>query len=40
MEETREETQAVAEAEEDNLLPLKDQPQPHNKSHNCREMSE
>jgi hypothetical protein len=39
VEETREET-LVAEEEDDNPLPLKDQPQPHNKSHNRREMSE
>jgi hypothetical protein len=39
VEETREETLVVVE-EEDNPLPLKDQPQPHNKSLNCREMSE
>ena len=37
MEETQEEILA-AEEEEDNPLPLKDQPQPHNKSRNHREM--
>jgi hypothetical protein len=40
VEEIREETQVAVEEEEDNPLPLKDQLQPHNRSHNCREMSE
>ena len=35
-EEVREETQAAKEAEDD-PLPLKDQPQPHNRSHNHKE---
>jgi hypothetical protein len=39
VEEIREETLAVEE-EEDNPLPLKDQPQPHNKSRNHRETLE
>ena len=39
VEEVQEETQAVEEVE-DNLLPLKDQLQPHNKSHNHKETSE
>jgi hypothetical protein len=38
VEEVREEIQAAEEAE-DNPLPLKDQPQPHNKSRNHKEMS-
>ena len=39
MEEIREETLA-AEKEEDNPPPLKDPPQPHNKSHNRKETLE
>ena len=38
VEEVWEETQEVEEVE-DNPLPLKDQPQPHNKFHNHKEMS-
>jgi hypothetical protein len=40
VEETRGETQAAVEEEEDNPLPLKDQLQPHNKSRNRKETSE
>jgi hypothetical protein len=39
VEEVWEETQVVEEAEDD-PLPLKDQPQPHNKFHSHKRMSE
>jgi hypothetical protein len=39
VEEVQKETWVVEEVEDDPHLP-KDQPQPHNKSHNHREMSE
>jgi hypothetical protein len=39
VEEAQEETQVVEEVK-DNPHPLKDQPQPHNKSRNCKETSE